>query len=337
MTSPGERDRIVYVGHATVLIELDGVRLLTDPVLGGWVGPLRRQGPPPAARSRRGDRRGPDLPPPPRPHSTCARCGGWRRDAADRPGGDGGLLRGRGVRGGRSSWAAARPTGRGGSPSPRPPPTIEIGRRGVDADAGRLPGRGQPAHLLRRRHRRLRRDGGARGRGSTSPCCRSGAGARTSGRATWTRSAPPARRRCSRRGSRCRSTGAPSIRAGLARLRPRPLTRAGREFAARARGLAPQVDVEVLTPGSMLRSLTARSCFARRGKTDASLRGDDASVANPPSDLRHRTRRGGAARALAAARRLRARRPRQRPRRCRGWSASSTPWSGRRWRGSPCR
>jgi len=40
-------DRIVWVGHATVLIELDGVRLLTDPVLGPWVGPLRRQGPMP--------------------------------------------------------------------------------------------------------------------------------------------------------------------------------------------------------------------------------------------------------------------------------------------------
>jgi L-ascorbate metabolism protein UlaG (beta-lactamase superfamily) len=39
---------IVYVGHATVLIELDGVRLLTDPVLGDWVGPLRRQVPAPA-------------------------------------------------------------------------------------------------------------------------------------------------------------------------------------------------------------------------------------------------------------------------------------------------
>jgi L-ascorbate metabolism protein UlaG (beta-lactamase superfamily) len=41
-------DEIVYVGHATVLIELDGVRLLTDPVLGEWVGPLHRQGPAPA-------------------------------------------------------------------------------------------------------------------------------------------------------------------------------------------------------------------------------------------------------------------------------------------------
>ncbi len=41
-------DEIVYVGHATVLIELDGVRLLTDPVLGEWVGPLHRQGSAPA-------------------------------------------------------------------------------------------------------------------------------------------------------------------------------------------------------------------------------------------------------------------------------------------------
>lgn len=41
-------ERITYVGHATVLAELDGVRLLTDPVLRGRVGPLRRHGPPPA-------------------------------------------------------------------------------------------------------------------------------------------------------------------------------------------------------------------------------------------------------------------------------------------------
>ncbi len=40
--------RIVYVGHATVGIELDGARLLTDPVLGRWIGPLRRLGPLPA-------------------------------------------------------------------------------------------------------------------------------------------------------------------------------------------------------------------------------------------------------------------------------------------------
>jgi L-ascorbate metabolism protein UlaG (beta-lactamase superfamily) len=36
-------DRIVFLGHATVLIELDGVRLLTDPLLCGRVAHLRRQ------------------------------------------------------------------------------------------------------------------------------------------------------------------------------------------------------------------------------------------------------------------------------------------------------
>lgn len=40
-----EAARVTYVGHATVLVEMDGVRLLTDPVLRGRVGPLRRHGP----------------------------------------------------------------------------------------------------------------------------------------------------------------------------------------------------------------------------------------------------------------------------------------------------
>jgi L-ascorbate metabolism protein UlaG (beta-lactamase superfamily) len=38
-------DRIVFLGHATVLLELDGVRLLTDPLLRGRVAHLRRQVP----------------------------------------------------------------------------------------------------------------------------------------------------------------------------------------------------------------------------------------------------------------------------------------------------
>lgn len=40
--------RVTYVGHATVLLELGGARLLTDPLLRSRVGPLRRQGPPPS-------------------------------------------------------------------------------------------------------------------------------------------------------------------------------------------------------------------------------------------------------------------------------------------------
>ncbi len=42
-------DRVSYVGHATVLIELGGARLLTDPVLRSRVGPLRRHSQAPAA------------------------------------------------------------------------------------------------------------------------------------------------------------------------------------------------------------------------------------------------------------------------------------------------
>jgi L-ascorbate metabolism protein UlaG (beta-lactamase superfamily) len=38
--------RVVYLGHATVLIELDGARLLTDPVLRGRLAHLRRTAPP---------------------------------------------------------------------------------------------------------------------------------------------------------------------------------------------------------------------------------------------------------------------------------------------------
>jgi L-ascorbate metabolism protein UlaG (beta-lactamase superfamily) len=41
-------DRVTYIGHATVLAELDGTRLITDPVLRSRVGPLRRHGAPPA-------------------------------------------------------------------------------------------------------------------------------------------------------------------------------------------------------------------------------------------------------------------------------------------------
>ena len=37
--------RIVYVGHSTVLLEMDGVRLLTDPLLRTRMLHLRRVGP----------------------------------------------------------------------------------------------------------------------------------------------------------------------------------------------------------------------------------------------------------------------------------------------------
>jgi L-ascorbate metabolism protein UlaG (beta-lactamase superfamily) len=47
-------DRIVFVGHSTVLIELEGVRLLTDPLLGSRVAHLRRHTPMIEARAFKG-------------------------------------------------------------------------------------------------------------------------------------------------------------------------------------------------------------------------------------------------------------------------------------------
>lgn len=43
-------DRVTYVGHATVLLELSGLRVLTDPVLRARVAHLRRQAPAPDGR-----------------------------------------------------------------------------------------------------------------------------------------------------------------------------------------------------------------------------------------------------------------------------------------------
>lgn len=40
-------DRLTYIGHATTLIRLGQTSILTDPMLRGWLGPLRRQGPSP--------------------------------------------------------------------------------------------------------------------------------------------------------------------------------------------------------------------------------------------------------------------------------------------------
>jgi len=50
-------DRLTYVGHATTLLDLEGTTILTDPVVGRWIGPLRRQGP----AAKPASLHGPDL------------------------------------------------------------------------------------------------------------------------------------------------------------------------------------------------------------------------------------------------------------------------------------
>lgn len=47
--------KISYIGHATLLIEMDGLRILTDPLLRRTIGHLRRQGPPPPSEVKDAD------------------------------------------------------------------------------------------------------------------------------------------------------------------------------------------------------------------------------------------------------------------------------------------
>lgn len=53
MPTSGLRARLSYIGHATVLVELDGIGVLTDPILRSRVGPLRRQTAPAAPAAAR--------------------------------------------------------------------------------------------------------------------------------------------------------------------------------------------------------------------------------------------------------------------------------------------
>jgi L-ascorbate metabolism protein UlaG (beta-lactamase superfamily) len=39
-------DRLTFLGHSTVLVDLDGVRVLTDPLFGHLAVSIRRQVPP---------------------------------------------------------------------------------------------------------------------------------------------------------------------------------------------------------------------------------------------------------------------------------------------------
>jgi L-ascorbate metabolism protein UlaG (beta-lactamase superfamily) len=251
MTAGSPRgDRIVYVGHATVLIELDGVRMLTDPVLGPGAGPLRRHGPPPASGAVEGvdailishlHRDHADLPSlrrllPGVPLVVPAGTRDFFRDKGfDRVVG---LRRGEAHRLGPVAVTATAAD-------------HEIGRRGVQAE---------PVGFLIEGSRRIYFagdtdvfEGMAELGGDLDLALLPVWG--------WGPTLGPGHMD-PERAARAAALLSPRIAvpihwgtlypAGLARLRPRPLREPGREFAARARVLAPRVDVRVLTPGSML-------------------------------------------------------------------------------------
>jgi L-ascorbate metabolism protein UlaG (beta-lactamase superfamily) len=248
MTS--DLDRVVYVGHATVLIELDGVRLLTDPVLGAWVGPLRRRGPQPAGGvTGRLD---------------AILISHLHRDHVDLrslrwidagvplivPGGTRAFFEARGfaqvieLRPGQSHRL-------GGVTVTATAADHEIGRHGVDAE---------PVGFLVEGTKRLYFAGdtdlfdGMAALGEDLDLALLPVWG-------WGPTLGPGHLD-PERAARAAALLAPRIAvpihwgtlypAGLARLRPRPLTQPPREFAARARALAPQVEVRVLSPGSEL-------------------------------------------------------------------------------------
>lgn len=243
--SPG---RIVYVGHATVGIELDGARLLTDPVLGPWIGPLRRHGPPPAAAA------GLDAILISHLHRDHLDLRALRRLAPGVP-----LI----VPAGTRAFFARRGLGAVVELAPGQSHRLgavvvtatradhEIGRRGVDAE---------PVGYLVEGSRRLYFAGdtdlfdGMADLGEDLDLALLPVWG-------WGPSLGPGHMN-PERAARAAAALTPRVAVpihwgtfyplGLARLRPRPLTGPPREFAARVRDLAPGVRVEILAPGASL-------------------------------------------------------------------------------------
>ena len=159
----GVSDRVTFVGHSTVRMELGGTRLITDPLLRAAL-PLR----PPACGSPRGgdarSRCGPDLAPAPGPprlrlaaEAHRARPVSWRRSA---------VLACCAAGGSATSPSSLRATPRPSARSRWPPPRRSTTGAGTPGPRGRghrlRPAPRWQPRLLRRRHRPVRGHGRAR-------------------------------------------------------------------------------------------------------------------------------------------------------------------------------
>jgi L-ascorbate metabolism protein UlaG (beta-lactamase superfamily) len=242
-------ERVTYVGHATALVEIDGTRLLTDPVLRGRVGPLRRHGAPPSPASLEGI------------HAVL--ISHLHHDHADLP-----SLR----RVGREVPLLASPGGGaflGGHgftsvTELAPGESARVGEVTVTATEAWHPGGGRfereseaVGFLLSGRRRRIYFAGdtdlfdGMEDLGGDLDLALLPVWG-------WGPSLGPGHLD-PERAARAAALLAPRIAVpihwgtlypfGLARLRPGPLRRPPREFAARVRELVPQVEVRVLAPG----------------------------------------------------------------------------------------
>jgi len=242
-------DRIVYVGHATVLIDLDGVRLLTDPLLGRWVGPLHRQV---AAPGREVTERL-DAILISHLHRDHLDLRGIRRRAAGVPlivpAETGTFFERRGFDA-VVELAPGQSHRIGAVDITATMADHEIGRRGVDAE---------PVGYLLEGSRRIYFAGDTDffdGMAELRPLDLALLPVWGWGPTLGPGHMNPLR------AARAAALLAPRIAVpihwgtfyptGLARLRPRPLSGPPREFAARLSDLAPQIAVEVLAPGSTL-------------------------------------------------------------------------------------
>ena len=206
-------DRVTYLGHATVLMELADQRILTDPVLTGRITFIRRL--PGAAPEPRGSAgRRPDLPRSPGSPASWLDASHLPRGADHRAPGLGRLIR-------RWGFERVEELGVG--------ETIAIGGTTITAVPADHRAFGRPGA---RRPSRSASSWRATGAGSTSPatrtstracptsvgtvwisrCCRCGAGGRGSGLATSIRNAPRTRSACCVLRSRSPSTGGRSGR-----------------------------------------------------------------------------------------------------------------------------
>jgi L-ascorbate metabolism protein UlaG (beta-lactamase superfamily) len=242
-------DRVTYVGHATVHVELDGTRLLTDPVLRSRVGPLRRHGAPPV----------PDV----ASNLDAVLISHLHHDHADLP-----SLRGVGrdvplfvspgsgrffERHGFSAVAELAP-----GESARVGPTTVIATEASHPSEGRLERDSRAIGFLLEGSRRIYFAGDTDLFDGMREIGAPGLDLALLPVWGWGPNLGPGHLD-PERAARAAALLSPRLAVpihwgtlyplGLARIRPRPLQAPPREFAARARTLAPQVEVRVLEPG----------------------------------------------------------------------------------------
>ena len=246
------RSSVRFVGHATTVLELGGVRIATDPLLRTTLGPLERHGAPPEAALVRGRRRGPRL----------ARPSGPLRSAGRSP--DRRPRRPSSCRAGSAGRRRARWTARSSRSSPA------SGSRSAASRSRSSPPATGSRRARRGRSRSATSSGRPARRPSTSPATRAGSRASTAlaGRVdlallpVWTwgphlgpghlgpRSAAEVLGAAGRGRLPSRSTGGRSTRAACPASGTGRCASPGVRFAGHASHLAPAADVRVLQPGA---------------------------------------------------------------------------------------